>query len=108
MALLKRLAHAEREHGLDVVAVWLPREFNVVPDALSKGVIIGVNNLVSVSSHADYRRRVEFHRSTTRGLSTVLQLLPYAALEPISLQKYVRQGLDFMAFCEIGNSRRSS
>ena len=46
MALLKRLAQAEREHGLDVVAVWLPREFNVVPDALSKGVIIGVNNLV--------------------------------------------------------------
>ena len=46
VALLKRLAQAEREHGLDVVAVWLPREFNVVPDALSKGVIIGVNNLV--------------------------------------------------------------
>ena len=29
-----------------------------------------------------------------------MQLLPYAALEPISLQKYVQQGLDFLAFCE--------
>ena len=46
VALLKRLAQAEREHGIDVVAVWLPREYNVVPDALSKGVIVGMNNLV--------------------------------------------------------------
>ena len=42
IALLKRLAQVEREYGIDVVAVWLPREFNIVPDALSKGLIHGM------------------------------------------------------------------
>ena len=42
-AKLKHVAEAEREYGFDSVAFWLPREFNVVPDALSKGVLIGMN-----------------------------------------------------------------
>ena len=42
-ALLKRLAKVERVRDIDVVAVWLPREFNIVPDALSKGLIRGLS-----------------------------------------------------------------
>ena len=39
MAWLKRLAEVERATGIDVVALWLPRELNIIPDALSKGLI---------------------------------------------------------------------
>ena len=41
-AWLKRLAEVERATGIDVVALWLPRELNIIPDALSKGLIRGL------------------------------------------------------------------
>ena len=41
-AWLKRLAEVERATGIDVVALWLPRELNIIPDALSKGLIHGL------------------------------------------------------------------
>lgn len=40
--LLMELADLERRFGFESVAVWLPREFNAVPDCLSKGVISGL------------------------------------------------------------------
>ena len=45
-AWLKRLSKVERAMGIDVVALWLPRELNVVPDALSKGLIRGLNIII--------------------------------------------------------------
>ena len=41
-ALLKRLAEVERKRCIDVVAVWFPRELNIVTDALSKALIQGL------------------------------------------------------------------
>ena len=40
---LKTIAGVERAHGFETVAVWLPREFNAVADALSKGVLTGLS-----------------------------------------------------------------
>ena len=39
--LLKRMSIAERHWGFESVAVWMPREFNAIPDALSKFTIPG-------------------------------------------------------------------
>ena len=39
--LLRRLSDIQRRHRIKLLAIWLPREYNVIPDMLSKGLIPG-------------------------------------------------------------------
>ena len=49
--MIKEISSMQRTHHFAIVAVWLPREFNPIPDMLSKGELTGENLIQSARQH---------------------------------------------------------